>query len=223
MNKMQEWEDFNKKKTNYPKYPNETMLKVLFGNHLENKIEFLPNMHVLDVGCGFGNNLIPFLELGYECAGTEVTDDMAAQTETILRQKGYETRIKKGFNTALPFNDETFDILLSINVIHYESSEEDIKKAFQEYRRVLKKNGILFLSTTGDNHEIKRKAKLVGNSLYTIQNHDFRDGTTMFFFDNPKYLEKFLNPHFYDIEIGKVGEYFPKLQYEYFIAVCKAK
>lgn len=217
------WEEFNKRKTTYLKWPNETMVKALFGNYFTNKVNFVPEMNVLDVGCGFGNNLRPFLDLGYNCCGTEVTKKMAQQTQDILKENGFNTTIREGFNTSLPFEDDTFDILLSINVIHYEKNKDDIKNAFKEYQRVLKKGGILFLSTTGENHVIKCKAELLDNGVYKIKDHDFRDGSSMYFFDNDKYLELHLSNNFENIEIGKVGEYFDKSSYEYFISVSTAK
>ena len=42
---------------NYPQWPNETMLKVLFGSYLKKKFILPENANVLDVGC--------FLEIIY--------------------------------------------------------------------------------------------------------------------------------------------------------------
>ena len=39
---------------NYPQWPNETMLKVLFGSYLKKKFILHENANVLDVGCFFG-------------------------------------------------------------------------------------------------------------------------------------------------------------------------
>ena len=96
---------------------------------------------VLDVGCGFGNNLLPFLEFGCECHGTEVTPKMAAQTQEILSGRGYQAEIRCGKNDNLPYPDETFDLLLSIGVLHYAGSEEEVGRTMAEYARVLKTGG----------------------------------------------------------------------------------
>src|SRR4030042_4907165 len=109
-----DWENFNFKKiiSNYPKWPNETVLKLVFGDYLNNKINITTESKILDVGCGFGNNLIPFLDMGCECYGTEVTQAMAEQTEKILEERGYKAKIVKGKNCDLPFKDDYFDLLL---------------------------------------------------------------------------------------------------------------
>ncbi|HJO92923.1 MAG TPA: class I SAM-dependent methyltransferase [Victivallales bacterium] len=221
--KFKKWETFANTKEKYPKWPNETMLKVFFGDYLNNRIKLKNNMRILDVGCGFGNNLRPFLELGYDCAGTEVTEEMADITQKILDKSGYKTTIRNGYNTSLPFEDKSFDILLSVNVIHYETSLDEITKAFEEYSRVLRKGGYLFLSTVGETHDIKQKATLIENHLYEINDFDFRDGTKMFFFDTDKYLEFLLKEKFMNIEIGNVKERLMKCPLEFMIAVAQNK
>ncbi|MFM7032841.1 MAG: class I SAM-dependent methyltransferase, partial [Bacteroidota bacterium] len=42
-----------------------------------------------------------------------------------------------GENINLPYEDETFDILVSINTLHY-SPSEDLRNSLREWRRVLK-------------------------------------------------------------------------------------
>ena len=219
MTKEEKWEMFNKNKGSYPKWPNETMLKVFFGNYLKKRIDLKPDLKVLDVGCGFGNNLKPFLDLGYDCHGTEITDEMAKQTQEIISKEYKNITIKKGTNLKLPYPDNTFDILTSISVIHYESSEEDLISAVNEYSRVLKDNGVLFLITGGEKHEIVQNARLVAPHIYEIKNYDFRDGNKMFFFDNEKYLEYYLKDNFADIETGKVTEELMKRTLEFLVVV----
>ena len=198
-----DWENFNFKKitSNYPKWPNETMLKLVFGDYLNNKINITTESRILDVGCGFGNNLIPFLDMGCECYGTEVTQTMAEQTEKILEERGYKAKIVKGKNCDLPFKDDYFDLLLSIGIIHYASSEEEIIAGLKEYNRVLKKNGRLVVITTAPRHSILLNAKVIADNLYKIQNYDFRDGTCFFCFKNNEEIKNYYNKFFNDVEV----------------------
>ena len=43
----------------YAKYPNEVMLKVIFGDYLVKRRRPNKSWKVMDVGCAFGNKLIP--------------------------------------------------------------------------------------------------------------------------------------------------------------------
>lgn len=55
-----------KKDRKYPKWHNEVMLKILFGgsDYLKSPFRPQPEWRVLDVGCGFANNLVPFADIG---------------------------------------------------------------------------------------------------------------------------------------------------------------
>ena len=152
-----------KQQRQYPKWPNEVMLKILFGgsNYLQAPFRPKPAWRVLDVGCGFANNLVPFADIGCECHGVDLTPEMAATVEEIMEERGYKTKIQAGSNRALPYPDAHFDLLLSVNTLHYEGTEENFLAALHEFRRVLKPGGGLYISTVGSEHEIYRRAEIL--------------------------------------------------------------
>jgi SAM-dependent methyltransferase len=219
------WTDFHKTKlqASYPRWPAESLLIALFGSALARRVEIAPGMRVLDVGCGFGNNLMPFLERGLECHGTEIAPDMIASTERILRERGHKAHLHLGTNRELPFETGTFDLLVSVNVLHYEPTEDGIRAGLREYARVLKPQGALFLSTTGDRHSVYRAAKTVGPHLYKYDYDDFRKGQQFFYFDNEKYLSHYLGEAFADVETGRYTLALPKATQDYLIAVARDK
>lgn len=219
------WEIFNnnKSKSNFPIWPNETMVKLVFGNYLERKIHINEGIRVLDVGCGFGNNLLPFLAKGCLCYGVEVTAPMATQTQQILQERGFLTQILEGNNRKIPFADNSFDLLLSVNTIHYETSLENIQNAFKEFKRVLTNTGRLVLMTVGPNHSIIKRAKLVQPHKYLIQDFDFRDGTHFFCFETSEYLKKFMNKTFIYVETGRVTELLMNYDLDFLIAVAEVQ
>jgi SAM-dependent methyltransferase len=219
------WEKFhlNKVQQNFPKWPNEVMLKLAFGRYLARPLKIAAGMTVLDVGCGFGNNLYPFLDKGCRCYGTEVTAATAKLVEDLAFDRGFECTIKHGYNQSLPFDDAFFDLLLSINVLHYEKTEEDVDRSLREYCRVLKADGAMILITVGPEHTIYRKARVVGPHRYVVQNFDFRDGEQYYYFDNTKYLEATLSTYFNDIETGQVTERLMLKPLDFLIAVAREK
>lgn len=221
-----DWTDFylSKAKGNFPTWPVEVMVKVLFGDYLEKRPKISPDTKVLDVGCGFGNNLLPFLVLGCRCAGVEITQEIASLTQDILHKRGVkEVVIKEGNNRFLPFEDGSFDLVISNNVLHYEKDEENILKALEEYNRVLRTDGTLFLMTVGPKHSIYQRAIPLGNHKYQISNYDFRDGAIYFYFDNEKYLEFYLSKFFPHVETGRVIERLMRIHLDFLIAVCRKK
>ncbi len=217
------WSKFhqNKSKTNYPTWPNEVMVKTLFGSYLADRVKLESGMKVLDIGCGFGNNLLPFLNMGCDCYGVEVTSDIAELTQGILKERGYSATIKQGKNSALPFENGFFDLIVSLNVLHYEKTEAEISSALKEYNRVLKKGGRLFLMTVGPEHAINKRAKVIGPHRYEIQDYDFRNGEQYFYFDNLKYLNHYLSESFTGIELGRVREQLMTLDLDFLIAAAR--
>jgi len=219
------WEDFHLQKVqrNYPRWPNEIMLKLAFGSYLAKPLTVSKGMTVLDVGCGFGNNLFPFLEKDCRCYGTEVTEATAELAQRLVSERGFESTIKHGYNQQLPFENGFFDLLLSINVLHYEKTDEDIDRSLREYCRVLKPDGAMILITVGPEHTIYRKAKVVGHHRYLVQNFDFRDGEQYYYFDNSKYLAATLSRFFGDIETGHVTERLMQKPLDFLLAVARDK
>ena len=219
---QKKWSVFYKEliKKDYPKYPNETILKLFFGNYLKQKPVLEKGMKLLDVGCGFGQNFNPFLEKGLKCFGVEIEQDICNKTNKLYELQGLKVDVKKGHNRDLPFKDGYFDYVISINAIHYESDEKLINEALLEHARVLKKGGKLFIITVGPEHTIYKKAKCLGNHRYEISDYDFRNGNIYFYFDNLKYLEQYLKPHFITIELGRITENYMEMPLDFLIGVA---
>ena len=218
--KEQKWSDFHKNKirSDYPKWPNETILKLFFGSYLREKPVLEPGQRLLDVGCGFGQNFYPFLEKGIDCFGVEVDGEIAQMCQQIHEDR---VEVKVGHNRHIDYPDGHFDYVLSVNAIHYESNEADMKAAIDEHYRVLKKGGSLVLFTVGPEHSIFKKAKALGDHRYQIQNFDFRDGQVYFYFGDLPTLENYLIPPFESVELGRVTESLMEKPLDFLVAVAK--
>ena len=201
--------------------PSETLLKVLFGSYLERKIELDAGASVVDVGCGAGANLVHLARRGFDVCGVEVTENAAQRIREHLANQGTEIDVRAGHNRALPIESNSVDLLISINVLHYEKDHSDLLAALDEYRRVIKPNGALYLSTVGPEHEIRSDARPLGNHRYQIQSYDFRDGQTYVYFDCAEALRTSLESAFTNVEIGRVTERLMTRNLDFFIAVAR--
>lgn len=103
-------------------------------------------MRVLDAGCGFGGT-IAHLNDNYSdmsLTGLNLDERQLARARAIVKANpGNHIDFQQGNACALPFPDQSFDIVLAVECIfHF----PDRKQFFQEAHRVLKPGGYLALS-----------------------------------------------------------------------------
>jgi len=201
-----------------PSYPNEMMVKIFSSKNYSNiKINPKPNK-ILEIGSFSGNNLRFFFENGFKSYGIEINQKLVNLGVTNLKRLGIKSPlIKIGTNTQIPFKDNFFDTLVSINTIHYNSGN-DVYAALKEYKRVLKNNGVLYLETPGKNHFAF--GKKIDNLKYKSNLKDFRKNHTFGFFDNNLHLKKILKRYFRKVEIFERYEK-TKINLHFLVAICK--
>ena len=102
---------------------------------------------VLDLGSGSGMDVfVAALHIGESgrVVGLDMTDDQLAKARRLRDEAGMEhVSFEQGYIEDLPFDDETFDVVVSNGVINL-SAEKD--RVFEEVRRVLRPGGRLALS-----------------------------------------------------------------------------
>lgn len=96
---------------------------------------------ILDFGCGTGNYVNSFHKLTEaQIYGVEPSDGMRQKAV----KKNPNLIITKGNHEKIPYNDGFFDFIYMTDVIHH---VPDLKKMFDEIRRVLKESGKLCIMT----------------------------------------------------------------------------
>ena len=202
-----------------PSYPNEMMVKIFSSKTYTNiKIKTSHKNKVLEIGSFSGNNLRYFIENGFETYGIEINQNLVnLGLQNLKRLNVKIPTIKIGTNTDIPFKKNFLDTLVSINTIHYNSGNE-IHKALLEFKRVLKRGGVLYLETIGNKHFAF--GKKIKNLSYKSNLKDFRKNHIFVFFDNKLHLKKILQRYFKTVEIFEKNEK-TKINLHFYIAVCK--
>jgi len=100
-----------------------------------------PGARILDVGCGTGEYIQRANELGFSASGIEPAEAM--RKAAIEKNPG--STILDGVATKLPFPDDTFDLVICIEVLRYLHSADN-RQALREMCRVLKPKGTMFLT-----------------------------------------------------------------------------
>ena len=107
---------------------------------------------ILDVGCGKGFMLHDFQEFSstYTVAGIDVSN--YAVENAMDSVKKY---LQVGDAKEIPFEDNSFDLVISINTIH-NLELEDCKKSIREIERVSKKHSFIVVDAWRNEEEKKR-------------------------------------------------------------------
>lgn len=101
--------------------------------------DFLKNKNVLDVGCGQGFLLSLIAEKADKAIGIDKSSESLAQARKGMNElKLNNVELILGDAEKLPFENETFDTVYSIGVLHHTAKTEE---AIKEIRRVLRKDG----------------------------------------------------------------------------------
>ena len=112
------------------------------------KGRFTRNMTILDAGCGFGRNLIYFMNNGYRVFGVDCSSDSIEQLQRLASIAGVESPInhfRQEKIESMSFKDSFFDGVICNAVLHFAKDKVHFDAMLNEIWRVLKLNGILFI------------------------------------------------------------------------------
>jgi tellurite methyltransferase len=100
---------------------------------------------VLDLGCGLGRNAMAFAEAGFRVTATDLSPKAIAHLEKWAGKSGFEMRTRIGDFTEDVFPAESFDIVISVNVL-YHGYREQCMQAFRNVREWLRPDGIFYFT-----------------------------------------------------------------------------
>lgn len=99
---------------------------------------------VLDVGCSWGGSSYYFINLVNRIVGVDIDRHSLKDAKEVLAKNCYKFAPICADATCLPFKEETFDIVMCIEVIEHITKD---RLLIRELYKVLKKNGNLILTT----------------------------------------------------------------------------
>ncbi|QGH35904.1 methyltransferase domain-containing protein [Gracilibacillus salitolerans] len=101
----------------------------------------LHNKNVLDAGCAAGWYTLQLIKRGANVVATDISLEMVNATKRRIGEKAKVHCLD--LETELPFDDNSFDIILSSLTLHYIKEWDHV---FHEFQRILKPQGILLFS-----------------------------------------------------------------------------
>lgn len=109
------------------------------------------NSKILDIGCAKGFMLYDFQRVipGIEVCGVDVSKYAIENAKPEVKEY-----LQVADARSLPFEDNSFDLVISITTLH-NLEKEDMKKALKEIMRVSKKDAFITLDAYRDEQEKK--------------------------------------------------------------------
>ena len=91
----------------------------------------------LDVGCGTGVLAERLATAGYQMVGVDPSEGMLE----ILEARTSSVRPVHASGTSLPFEDDSFELVLTVAVMHHIADVDDVRQTLAEMVRVVKPSG----------------------------------------------------------------------------------
>ncbi|TFB27906.1 class I SAM-dependent methyltransferase [Pedobacter alluvionis] len=144
---------------------------------------------VLDAGCGTGRNLLYFLKSGAQVYGVDQNPEAIAQLKNLASAFPHinpEENFRIGPIEQLPFENESFDLVVSSAVLHFAENQEHFEAMLSAMWRVLKPGGYFFCRLASE-IGIESLVRFIGNGRYILP-----DGSERFLV-NQEMLVRFTN------------------------------
>jgi len=106
---------------------------------------------ILEVGCGAANNLWFAAREGFRVSGVDASESAIAFARRRFAEDGLAADLRVGDFTALPFQDEVFDLVIDRGALTC-CGYSDALRAISEIRRVLRTGGRFLFNPYSDRH-----------------------------------------------------------------------
>jgi len=125
---------------------------------------------ILDAGCGTGRNLLYLLQSGANVFGVDKNSEVIEQLRAIagsFSQVDPEENFKVASVEQLPFENETFDLVISSAVLHFAENLSHFEDILNSMWRVLKPGGYFFCRLASE-IGIESLVRFIGNGRYLL-------------------------------------------------------
>ncbi len=134
--------------------------------HIAERLPISPDARLLDVGPGDGTLFRLLAPRVARCCGVDPSAAAVAKLESLL-QDHENVEFRVGTAAAIPFEDDTFDIVVINSVLHMFETRDHIVEAMRDLARVCKADGAIYVGELPFRSELgKGVLRHLGRKLY---------------------------------------------------------
>lgn len=124
---------------------------------------------LLDYGFGFAREAVHFLRKGYDVWGLDVSKTAVKRGRSRLKKLGLNAHLDVVDTSweKLPFPDDFFDVIHSSQCIYFLGDLGKINRLLNEFKRILKPDGKIYVSTLGRENSICKEGKRIKENIYS--------------------------------------------------------
>lgn len=120
-------------------------------------------LKVADIGCGAGTQSLLWAQLGHYVYAVDVNERLLELARNRASSQGYSIDFQLGSAVNLPWPNESFDVCLAPELLEHVSNW---RECLNEFARVLRPGGILYLTTTNSLCPVQQEFNLPMYSWY---------------------------------------------------------
>ncbi|OVE85366.1 class I SAM-dependent methyltransferase [Natronolimnobius baerhuensis] len=143
----------------------------------------LEGKHVLELGCGGGQDTVALVERGASVTGIDLSREQLGHATALFEAHDLEIDVAEGSVTSLPFAADQFDLAFNTWVFQW---VPDLRACFAEAHRVLRSGGRLVFSmphpffslVDPDSHELEESYFDTGRHVVVDHREDYPNMVT---------------------------------------------
>lgn len=179
---------------------------------------------LLDYGCGFGSNLIHLLNRGHSVTAVDTSPYAIKMVEQKLTTfPGIKDKAKLEVidpeKSELPYENNSFDYVVCASVLSLLTSKEKILTLLNEFKRIVRPGGKLFLDINGINSEFAIYSEKIEDETYIYKGRNGKaDPMTVICPDNKESFAKLVSDVLNVEEVGITShKFFEYAEEEYIV------
>jgi ubiquinone/menaquinone biosynthesis C-methylase UbiE len=104
-----------------------------------------PSLEVADIGCGAGTQSLVWAGSGHSVHALDINEPLLQLGRDRATAAGYAIDFRVGSATDLPWADQSMDVCIALELIEHVA---DWQACVDEFARILRPGGVLFMTTT---------------------------------------------------------------------------